>query len=350
MISAPFDFSGTGLDFAGLFGLTTAPASSTEPQLYPLAAAAPVRLRLLPHGPGGHAATRRRLLALRPGGRRRPCPDGHAPWPRRFTLTLQAGWNQIGDPFARRRRCPTSRSPPPPARPVPCPRPAPGQPDLYTYPPRQQWLQHGDEHAPALRRLLDLCPAGALPDIHLASTLPAARRREQFRRRGFRRGGEASPPRFFWLPGAKSRYNLTARWHARSQAGCTQWAAVNWGGPAHRRGHPDRRVPDLPPDDAGQGHPRLADHLGPAGLRADPRPLLVGAAPRAELDPAADVPARPGRHRDPVLPELRHALEEVGRLGFWGKGFTGLDKEDLSRMVGEWSAPPACCPTARSAR
>ena len=34
-------------------------------------------------------------------------------------------------------------------------------------------------------------------------------------------------------------------------------------------------------------------------------------------------------------PELRHALEEVGRLGFWGKGFTGLDREDLSSMVGE---------------
>ena len=34
-------------------------------------------------------------------------------------------------------------------------------------------------------------------------------------------------------------------------------------------------------------------------------------------------------------PELRHAMEEVGRLGFWGKGFTGLDKEDLSSMVGE---------------
>ena len=34
-------------------------------------------------------------------------------------------------------------------------------------------------------------------------------------------------------------------------------------------------------------------------------------------------------------PELRHALEEVGRLGFWGKGFTGLDREDLSVMVGE---------------
>jgi len=34
-------------------------------------------------------------------------------------------------------------------------------------------------------------------------------------------------------------------------------------------------------------------------------------------------------------PELRHALEEVGRLGFWGKGFTGLDREDLSAMVTE---------------
>ena len=35
------------------------------------------------------------------------------------------------------------------------------------------------------------------------------------------------------------------------------------------------------------------------------------------------------------FPELRHALEEVGRLGFWGKGFTGLDREDLSSLVGE---------------
>ena len=35
------------------------------------------------------------------------------------------------------------------------------------------------------------------------------------------------------------------------------------------------------------------------------------------------------------FPELRHALEEVGRLGFWGKGFTGLDKQDLSSLVGE---------------
>ncbi len=34
-------------------------------------------------------------------------------------------------------------------------------------------------------------------------------------------------------------------------------------------------------------------------------------------------------------PELRHGLEEVGRLGFWGKGFTGLDREDLSSMVGQ---------------
>ena len=34
-------------------------------------------------------------------------------------------------------------------------------------------------------------------------------------------------------------------------------------------------------------------------------------------------------------PELRHALEEVGRLGFWGRGFTGLDREDLSSMVGQ---------------
>jgi diadenylate cyclase len=35
------------------------------------------------------------------------------------------------------------------------------------------------------------------------------------------------------------------------------------------------------------------------------------------------------------LPELRHALEEVGRLGFWGRGFIGLAQEEVSDLVGE---------------
>jgi diadenylate cyclase len=34
-------------------------------------------------------------------------------------------------------------------------------------------------------------------------------------------------------------------------------------------------------------------------------------------------------------PELRHALEEVGRVGFWGKNFTGLQKEDVTDMIDE---------------
>ncbi len=34
-------------------------------------------------------------------------------------------------------------------------------------------------------------------------------------------------------------------------------------------------------------------------------------------------------------PELRHTLEEVGRLGFWGKNFVGLDNENLAGMIGE---------------
>jgi len=34
-------------------------------------------------------------------------------------------------------------------------------------------------------------------------------------------------------------------------------------------------------------------------------------------------------------PELRHALEEVGRIGFWGRGFSGLEKEDLASMLGQ---------------
>lgn len=35
------------------------------------------------------------------------------------------------------------------------------------------------------------------------------------------------------------------------------------------------------------------------------------------------------------LPELRHALEELGRFGFWGRGFVGLANEDVSDLVGE---------------
>lgn len=35
------------------------------------------------------------------------------------------------------------------------------------------------------------------------------------------------------------------------------------------------------------------------------------------------------------LPELRHALEELGRFGFWGRGFVGLASEDVSDLVGE---------------
>jgi len=34
-------------------------------------------------------------------------------------------------------------------------------------------------------------------------------------------------------------------------------------------------------------------------------------------------------------PELRHALEEVGRVGFWGKNFTGLQREDVTHMIDE---------------
>ncbi|MBV9852013.1 MAG: TIGR00159 family protein [Armatimonadetes bacterium] len=34
-------------------------------------------------------------------------------------------------------------------------------------------------------------------------------------------------------------------------------------------------------------------------------------------------------------PELRHAMEEVGRLGFWGRGFTALGREDLTTLANE---------------
>jgi diadenylate cyclase len=34
-------------------------------------------------------------------------------------------------------------------------------------------------------------------------------------------------------------------------------------------------------------------------------------------------------------PELRHALEDFGRRGFWGQNFAVLEKEDVSLMVGE---------------
>lgn len=35
------------------------------------------------------------------------------------------------------------------------------------------------------------------------------------------------------------------------------------------------------------------------------------------------------------FPELRHALEEMGRLGFWGRGFSFVGKEDLAMMIDE---------------
>lgn len=34
-------------------------------------------------------------------------------------------------------------------------------------------------------------------------------------------------------------------------------------------------------------------------------------------------------------PELRHALEEMGRIGFWGRGFSFIGKEDLALMIDE---------------
>lgn len=36
-----------------------------------------------------------------------------------------------------------------------------------------------------------------------------------------------------------------------------------------------------------------------------------------------------------LYPELRHALEEVGRLGFWGRNFATLEKEDVTNIVTE---------------
>ncbi len=35
------------------------------------------------------------------------------------------------------------------------------------------------------------------------------------------------------------------------------------------------------------------------------------------------------------LPEVRHALEEVGRLGFWGRGFGNIGNEDMTDLVGQ---------------
>jgi diadenylate cyclase len=35
------------------------------------------------------------------------------------------------------------------------------------------------------------------------------------------------------------------------------------------------------------------------------------------------------------LPEARHALEEVGRLGFWGRNFVSVGNEDMSDLVGQ---------------
>ncbi|MBV9852014.1 MAG: S8/S53 family peptidase [Armatimonadetes bacterium] len=95
MISAPFDFSGTGLDYAGLFGLST-PLPSGAPRLieyyngayvyYPKAPADTLR-------PGfGY------WLNVPAGGLSLNLQQGSAV-ASPLTIALQSGWNQIGDPF-----------------------------------------------------------------------------------------------------------------------------------------------------------------------------------------------------------------------------------------------------------
>ena len=98
MISAPFDFSGTGADFAGLFGLST-PLQSTDPRLiiwqpvplpgayafYPTAPADTLR-----PGIGYWLRVPANGASLQLQGASVAAP---------YTIILQAGWNQIGDPF-----------------------------------------------------------------------------------------------------------------------------------------------------------------------------------------------------------------------------------------------------------
>ncbi len=96
MISAPFDYTGIG-DFAALFGLTT-PLAATSPRLiqwqpsqstyvfYPTAPADTIRL-----GQGYWVRfTQPSYISL---------AGTPAPVTQPYTISLTAGWNQIGDPF-----------------------------------------------------------------------------------------------------------------------------------------------------------------------------------------------------------------------------------------------------------
>ena len=97
MISAPYDFTGLG-DFATLFGLAT-PLANPNPRLIqwePLAWQLCLLSRPRPPtrcGParGTGSSSRRRLTCI--------AWASPSPRPSRYRIPLQAGWNQIGDPF-----------------------------------------------------------------------------------------------------------------------------------------------------------------------------------------------------------------------------------------------------------
>ena len=161
---------------------------------------------------------------------------------------------------------------------------------------------------------------------------------------------EVSSPHFLCLT-PENRYNLDDHGARDDRLAALTGGGGLGGRSPHGRGHPDRRLPDLPPDDARQGDPRLADHLGPGRLRAHPGLFLVGAAPRAELDFAADVPGRRGRHRHPIPARTAPRPGRPGAARLLGQGLhrpgqRGPDHHGRR----DSSAPPARCPTARSAR
>ena len=360
MISAPFDFSGTGADFAGLFGLTP-PLHPSRPQAVPLAAAGR-RVCVVPHGAGGHAAARHRLLAPRPGGRRRlPARPGRYRYRVAATRsTLQTGWNQIGDPFAdggaadrhhrRHRRRRHDRHGAAPGH-------QPGQHDALHVPAGQHQLRR---RRPA--RSSPTSATGSTPGSRSTSPTPrrgrACRRALARRRAGnksavrrIQRGGETSPPRFLLSYGTKSRYNLTVMAHGVT-GWLHAWAAVDWwdglrtGADILIVAYLIYRLMML-----AKGT-RAWQIIWGLGVFA----LILGFSSWAQLHALNWILRQmfqvgAGRHRDPVPARTAPRPGGPGAARLLGQGLhrpgqRGPDHHGRPRS----SAPPGRCPTARSAR
>ena len=96
MISAPFDYTGVG-SFASVFGLTAAQAS-VSPRLVQYAPLLNSYL-FYPTAPADTLRLGQGYWIRFPSANYLHLPGNPAPTTQPFSISLQAGWNQIGDPF-----------------------------------------------------------------------------------------------------------------------------------------------------------------------------------------------------------------------------------------------------------